>query len=92
MIFVRNYDFYYTFQTVEAAKADAERIRLIGEAEAYSVEAIGKADAERMRMKAAAYKNYGDAAIMSMVLDSLPQVGFVDSFYIFLWMKDCSNL
>ena len=84
MIFVRNYDFYYTFQTVEAAKADAERIRLIGEAEAYSVEAIGKADAERMRMKAAAYKNYGDAAIMSMVLDSLPQVGFVDSFYIFL--------
>lgn len=61
-------------QTIEAAKADAERIRLIGEAEAYSVEAIGKAEAEKMRMKAAAYKQYGDAAIMSMVMESLPQI------------------
>ena len=27
-----------------------------------------------MRMKASAYKQYGDAAILSLVLESLPQV------------------
>ena len=27
-----------------------------------------------MRMKAAAYKQYGDAAMMSLVLDALPKV------------------
>lgn len=61
-------------QTVEAARAEAERIRRIGEAEAYSVEAVGKAEAESMKLKALAYKQYGEAAIMSMVLDSLPQI------------------
>ncbi|XP_071547238.1 flotillin-2 [Panulirus ornatus] len=61
-------------QTVEAARAEAERIRRIGEAEAYSVEAVGKAEAESMKLKAIAYKQYGEAAIMSMVLDSLPQI------------------
>ncbi|CAL4060399.1 unnamed protein product, partial [Meganyctiphanes norvegica] len=61
-------------QTVEAARAEAERIKRIGEAEAYAVEAVGKSEAEGMRMKAAAYRQYGDAAIMSMVLDSLPQI------------------
>ncbi|XP_045137208.1 flotillin-2-like [Portunus trituberculatus] len=60
--------------TVEAARADAERIKRIGEAEAYSVEAVGKAEAESMKLKAQAYKQYGEAAIMSMVLDSLPQI------------------
>lgn len=47
----------------------------MGEAEAYSVEAVGKAEAESMKLKAQAYKQYGEAAIMAMVLDSLPQVG-----------------
>lgn len=61
-------------QTVEAARADAERIKRLGEAEAYSVEAVGKAEAESMKLKAQAYKQYGEAAIMSMVLDSLPQI------------------
>ena len=59
---------------MEAARADAERIKRIGEAEAYSVEAVGRAEAESMKLKAQAYKQYGEAAIMSMVLDSLPQV------------------
>ncbi|KAK4302577.1 hypothetical protein Pmani_025334 [Petrolisthes manimaculis] len=61
-------------QTVEAARADAERIKRIGEADAYSVEAVGKAEAESMKLKAIAYKQYGEAAIMSMVLDALPQI------------------
>merc|ERR1711971_1524677 len=61
-------------KTVEAARADGEKIRLIGAAEARAVEAVGRAEAERMRMKASAYKQYGDAAIMAMVLEALPQI------------------
>ncbi len=57
-----------------AAKGDAESIKKVGAAEATAIEAIGKAEAERMRMKAAAYKQYGDAAMMSLVLEALPKV------------------
>lgn len=63
-------------QTVEIAKADAERIKKIGMAEASAIELVGKAEAEKMRMKAAVYKQYGDAAIMSIVLESLPKVNW----------------
>ena len=90
---------------MESAKAEGEKIRLIGAADARAVEAVGRwvvskncrnenlrevsqlpesaptndlllfrAEAERMRMKASAYKQYGDAAILSLVLESLPQV------------------
>ncbi|XP_063219273.1 flotillin-2 isoform X1 [Bacillus rossius redtenbacheri] len=61
-------------QTVEVAKADAEKIKKLGAAEAYAIESVGKAEAERMRMKAAVYKQYGEAAIMSLVLDALPKI------------------
>merc|ERR1719325_539351 len=61
-------------KTVEAARADGEKIRLVGGAEAKAVEAVGRAEAERMRMKASAYKQYGDAAILSLVLEALPQI------------------
>merc|ERR1711874_284685 len=61
-------------KTVEAARADGEKIRLIGGVEAKAVEAVGRAEAESMRMKASAYKQYGDAAIMSLVLEALPQI------------------
>merc|ERR1719369_657785 len=61
-------------QTVEAARAEAERVRLTGAAEARAIEAVGRAEAESMRMKASAYKQYGDAAIMSLVLEALPQI------------------
>ncbi|KAF8767139.1 Flotillin-2 like protein [Argiope bruennichi] len=61
-------------QTMDVARADAERIKMLGAAEAYAIEAVGKAEAEQMRMKAAAYKQYGDAAVMSLVLDSLPKI------------------
>merc|ERR1719291_937083 len=61
-------------KTVEAARADGEKIRLIGAAEAKAVEAVGRAEAESMRMKASAYKQYGDAAILSLVLEALPQI------------------
>ena len=47
----------------------------IGTAEAYQIELIGKAEAEQMRQKAAAFSQYGDAAIISLILDALPKVG-----------------
>ncbi|CAK8694542.1 unnamed protein product [Clavelina lepadiformis] len=61
-------------KTVQQARADAERIKMVGAAEASSIEAIGKAEAESMRQKATAYKQYGDAALMSLVLESLPKI------------------
>ncbi|XP_058447554.1 flotillin-2 isoform X1 [Topomyia yanbarensis] len=61
-------------QTVAVAQAEAERIKKIGAAEAHAIEMIGKAEAERMRMKANVYKQYGDAAIMNIVLESLPKI------------------
>uniref|UniRef100_A0A6M2DV80 Putative flotillin n=1 Tax=Xenopsylla cheopis TaxID=163159 RepID=A0A6M2DV80_XENCH len=61
-------------QTVEAARAEAERIKALGAAEAQAIAGVGKADAECMRMKAAVYKEYGDAAIMALVLDALPKI------------------
>ena len=61
-------------QIVEAAKAEAEKLRLIGNAKAKAIEAIGKAEAEGMKLKANAFSNYGDAAIMALVLESLPKI------------------
>ena len=48
--------------------------QLTGSSEATAIEAIGKAEAERMRQKAAAYKMYGDAAMTALVLEALPKV------------------
>nr|XP_023012777.1 flotillin-2 [Leptinotarsa decemlineata] len=61
-------------QTVKNAQAESEKIKLLGSAEASAISSVGKADAERMRQKAAVYKQYGDAAIMSIVLEALPKV------------------
>lgn len=62
---------------MDVARAESERIKLLGLAEAYAIESVGKSEAEGMRMKAAAYKQYGDAAVMSLVLDALPKVNIV---------------
>lgn len=80
-----------SLQTVEAARAEAERIKRIGEAEAYSVEAVGKAEAESMKLKAQAYKQYGEAAIMSMVLESLPQVDQFSSHFPLSFVFSCHS-
>ena len=56
------------------AQAIAEKIKKIGKAEAGAAEAIGKAEAKGMKMKAEAYKEYGDAALVSMVLEVLPHL------------------
>lgn len=61
-------------QTIKSAIADGERIKKIGESEAGAIAGVGKAEAERMRQKAAVYKQYGDAAIMALVLEALPKI------------------
>jgi flotillin len=61
-------------QVVEKARADAEKIKLIGAAEATAIENVGRSEAEAMRLKAAAYKQYGEAATLSLVFEALPKV------------------
>lgn len=56
------------------AQAEAEKIRKIGEAEAFVIEAIGMAEAEGLKLKAEALQKYGEAAQLSLVLDALPEV------------------
>merc|ERR1712146_37371 len=46
----------------------------MGQAEADEIRVVGEAEAHRMSAKASAYKEYGDAAVMSMVLESLPKI------------------
>ena len=55
-------------------------MRLMGAAEARSIEAIGRAEAKKMRMKASAYKQYGDTAVMALVLEALPQVHIISAY------------
>jgi len=45
-----------------------------GEAEAFAIDAKAKAEAEQMSKKAEAWKQYEDAAIVDMVLQTLPKV------------------
>lgn len=45
-----------------------------GEAEAFAIEAKAKAEAEQMNRKAMAYKDYNEAAMIDMLMKSLPKV------------------
>lgn len=45
-----------------------------GEAEAYAIEAKAKAEAEQMARKADAWKDYQEAAMVDMVLETIPKV------------------
>ena len=59
---------------VKEAAGNAEKLRLVGKAEAAVIEAIGKAEANQMLMKASAYREYGQAATTKLVLESLPKI------------------
>merc|ERR1712002_49451 len=61
-------------KVLASARGESDRIKLLGAAEAKAVEAVGRAEAEQMRMKASAYAQYGDAAVMSLILEALPQI------------------
>ncbi|MFJ8794960.1 flotillin family protein [Streptomyces sp. NPDC102462] len=52
----------------------AEAVRLEGEAQAAAIGATGEAEAEAMRKKADAYAQYGDAAVLQMLVEVLPHV------------------
>ncbi|MDB4897400.1 MAG: flottilin [Firmicutes bacterium] len=54
--------------------AEAEVVRAKGMAEAEIILARGKAEAEAMQTKAAAYKEYGQAAILDKLLPALPEL------------------
>lgn len=70
-------------QTVQQAMAESEKIKLLGGAEATAIGVVGKAEAEKMRQKAAVYKQYGDAAKMALVLEALPKVSKTCLFFCF---------
>ena len=57
---------------ISEAVGEAARSRLLSEAEAASITAIGQAEAESMRLKADAYKQYSQAAVLSLVCQALP--------------------
>ncbi len=56
------------------AEADAEATRLRGQAEADAIKARGLAEAEAMNRKADAWKEYGQAAMIQQLFESLPAV------------------
>ncbi|MBF6049791.1 flotillin family protein [Streptomyces sp. NRRL B-1677] len=54
--------------------AIADAVRQEGEAEAAAIAAKGTAEAEAMNKKADAFERYGDAAVLQMLVEVLPQV------------------
>lgn len=60
-------------QLVEKQKA-AEAIKVQGEAEAEAIRAKGLAEAEAIEKKAEAMKQYGQAAMMEMIVNVLPDI------------------
>ncbi|GAA1011138.1 flotillin family protein [Streptomyces thermogriseus] len=52
----------------------AEAVRIEGEAEATAIAAKGAAEADAMHKKADAFERYGDAAVLQMLVEVLPQV------------------
>ncbi|MBD9732759.1 flotillin family protein [Streptomyces sp. H28] len=52
----------------------AEAVRIEGEADAAAIAAKGAAEADAMHKKADAFERYGDAAVLQMLVEVLPQV------------------
>lgn len=62
------------FRIEALAQAQANQTRLAGQAEAEATLAKGKAEAEAKQKIADAFKEYGEAAVLSMVIEMLPQL------------------
>jgi len=60
--------------SVAVATGEAEGIKYIGAAESARIRAIGEADANAMKRRAQAYKDYGKAAVTSLIMDALPKI------------------
>merc|ERR1711885_5179 len=61
-------------RAVLEAEAEAESIRIRGEAKAFAIQQRSSAEAEQMRKKALAWQQYQEAAMVDMVLKTLPQI------------------
>lgn len=61
-------------RVIMEAEAEAEACRMRGEAEAFAIEAKARAEAEQMAKKADAFREYKDAAMVDMVLETLPKI------------------
>ena len=59
---------------VAQAEGEAQATRLSGEAQADAIRARGVAEAEAMERKAEAWRNYGQAAVIQQLLETLPQL------------------
>merc|ERR1711892_749610 len=55
-------------------EAEAEAVALKGDAEAFAIECKAKAEAEQMAKKADAWKEYKEAAMVDMMLQTLPKI------------------
>lgn len=56
------------------AEAEAESIRIRGEAEAFAIDAKAKAEAAQMAKKAEAWAEYKEAAMVDLLMETLPKV------------------
>ena len=65
---------YEAIQAAEARKAEAEALRFAMEQEAEGIRAKGIAEAEAIEKKAEAQKKMGEASILEMYLNALPEV------------------
>tara|TARA_B100000809_G_scaffold12432_1_gene11465 strand:- start:42 stop:1385 length:1344 start_codon:yes stop_codon:yes gene_type:complete len=61
-------------RVIAEAEAEAESIRVTGQAEADAIRAKGIAEAEAMVKKATAWKEYGQAALIEQLFETLPKV------------------
>ncbi len=62
------------FRIEAMAKANASQVRLEGQATAESILARGQAEAEAKAKIAEAFKQYGEAAVISMIIDMMPRL------------------
>ena len=65
---------YEALMEAEAKKAEAEALRFAMEQEAEGIRAKGLAEAEAIEKKAEAQKKMGEASVMEMYLNALPEV------------------
>ena len=65
---------YEAIKEAEARKAEAEAIRFAMEQEAEGIRAKGLAEAEAIEKKAEAQKKMGEASVLEMYLNALPEV------------------
>ncbi|MDE7218839.1 MAG: flotillin family protein [Oscillospiraceae bacterium] len=65
---------YEAIKEAEARKAEAEALRFAMEQEAEGIRAKGLAEAEAIEKKAEAQKKMGEASVLEMYLDALPEV------------------